>query len=837
MPQPIRQRPGTTAAPKKESARSTGTRKWAILSILLIACAVLIFIALVTYDAADEVNADVRFSHLWGELTGSGQSGSDARRILDTTHNGLGIVGVLVSDFFIRSTVGFSIFILPVLMVLWGWTILRRGEFRRAITLTNYSILWALLVSMAFGMIRRIFPETGPSMEWSGAVGEFISTLLSRLVGRAGGAIAVCVGMFITAMVGADLDAHQMAERIRSWWLNVLDWYDRWRQERDERRSVEEEEADDAEYGAGSREKAEGEGRKENLPRVKRPAEESGDGEEEVVRPPAPVSIKRRPLEEPPHAADGEAIPVVPRRVLTINTKVPGPETEAGEGATVPAQIAKVEEIEYVYPPVELLDAPKPGKEDVDEAELQANAELLRETLLQFDVELESVSVTPGPIITLYELVPASGVKISRIVNLENDIALKLAARGIRIMAPIPGKSAVGVEIPNSHSSLVTIRSVINSNIFRESKAVLPMAMGKTIAGEVFADDLTKMPHLLVAGSTGSGKSVGINTMIASMLYRMHPSELKLLIIDPKKIELAQYSRLKQHFLAVSPDVNEEILTTPGNAVLGLKGAELEMERRYELLSKAGVRNILDYNEKLANGKLTPTPEHPHVKMPYLVVVIDELADLMITAAREVEEPIARLAQLARAVGIHLIVATQRPSVDVITGVIKANFPARIAYQVASKTDSRTILDMNGAEQLLGNGDMLYLASGSPKPIRLQNAYISPDEVEALMEHIGKQRGYQHPFPLPSVIARKRSAEGPGGGGRDDLFEDAARIIVRYQQGSVSLLQRRLKVGYSRAARLVDELEAAGIVGPADGSKARDVLVDSEAELDIILQG
>jgi DNA segregation ATPase FtsK/SpoIIIE, S-DNA-T family len=835
MPQPIRQRPGAPAAPKKESARSSGTRKWAILSILLLACAALIFIALVTYDAADEVNADVRFSHLWGELTGSGQSGSDARRILDTTHNGLGIVGVLVSDFLIRSTVGFSIFILPVLMVLWGWTILRRGEYRRAVTLTNYSILWALLVSVAFGMMRRIFPETGPTMEWSGAVGEFISTLLSRLVGRAGGAIAVLVGMFITAMIGADLDVHQMAERIRSWWLKALDWYDRWRQEREEARAAGEPEEDEEEYGAGTKE----EGRERNglRSRVKKPSDVEEEAEEEMVRPPAPVSIKRRPLEEPTRPADGDAIPVIPRRVLTINTKVPTPDTEAGEGAAVPAQVGKVEEIDYVYPPVELLDAPKPGKEDVDEAELQANAELLRETLLQFDVELESVSVTPGPIITLYELVPASGVKISRIVNLENDIALKLAARGIRIMAPIPGKSAVGVEIPNSHSSLVTIRSVINSNIFRESKAVLPMAMGKTIAGEVFADDLTKMPHLLVAGSTGSGKSVGINTMIASLLYRMHPSELKLLIIDPKKIELAQYSRLKQHFLAVSPDVTEEILTTPGNAVLGLKGAELEMERRYELLAKAGVRNILDYNEKLASGKLVPTPEYPHVKMPYLVVVIDELADLMITAAREVEEPIARLAQLARAVGIHLIVATQRPSVDVITGVIKANFPARIAYQVASKTDSRTILDMNGAEQLLGNGDMLYLASGSPKPIRLQNAYISPDEVEALMEHIGKQRGYQHPFPLPSVIEKKRNSEGPGGGSRDELFEDAARIIVRYQQGSVSLLQRRLKVGYSRAARLVDELEAAGIVGPADGSKARDVLVDSEAILDNILQG
>ncbi len=494
------------------------------------------------------------------------------------------------------------------------------------------------------------------------------------------------------------------------------------------------------------------------------------------------------------------------------------------------------EDIDYVFPSVELLAAPRPGKEDVDEEELKANADLLRETLAQFDVELESVSVTPGPVITLYELVPASGVKISRIVSLENDMALKLAAKGIRIMAPIPGKSAVGVEIPNSHRSLVTIRSVINSNAFRESAAHLPLGLGKTIAGEVFTDDLSKMPHLLIAGSTGSGKSVGINTIIASLLYRLHPSDLKFVIIDPKKIELAQYGKLKNHFLAISPDVDEEIVTTPHNAVMALRGVEIEMERRYDRLAAAGVRNIVDYNERFKSGRLKNTETVTHAKMPYLLVVIDELADLMITAAREVEEPIARLAQLARAVGIHLIVATQRPSVDVITGVIKANFPARIAYQVASKTDSRTILDMNGAEQLLGNGDMLYLASGSPKPVRLQNAYISPDEVDALVDHIGRQQGYTAPFRLPSIVEKKKAGGASGGSERDELFEEAARLIVRHQQGSVSLLQRRLKVGYSRAARLVDELESAGIVGAYDGSKAREVLVESEAELEAILQ-
>ena len=343
------------------------------------------------------------------------------------------------------------------------------------------------------------------------------------------------------------------------------------------------------------------------------------------------------------------------------------------------------------------------------------------------------------------------------------------------------------------------------------------------------------MPHLLIAGSTGSGKSVGINTILASLLYRLHPSDVKFIIIDPKKIELTNYARLRHHFLAVSPDIDEDIVTTPENAVQTLKGTELEMEKRYDRLAAAGVRNIQDYNERLKAGRLKNTETIVHRKMPYLIVVIDELADLMMTAAREVEEPIARLAQLARAVGIHLVLATQRPSVDVITGVIKANFPARIAYQVASKTDSRTILDMNGAEQLLGSGDMLYLPAGSPKPVRLQNAFVSSDEVERITEHISRQQGYTKPFMLPSGFEKKRMGMKGGDLDRDEFFEQAARIIVRHQQGSVSLLQRRLKVGYSRAARLVDELEAAGIVGPFDGSKAREVLVETEGQLDSIL--
>ncbi len=492
--------------------------------------------------------------------------------------------------------------------------------------------------------------------------------------------------------------------------------------------------------------------------------------------------------------------------------------------------------INYKKPPLNLLDPAPEESIKIPEGELKRNAELLKEKLALFDIKIEDITVTPGPVVTLYEIVPAPGVKISRIVSLENDIALALAARGIRIIAPIPGKSAIGVEIPNADAALVNARSVLAK--LNETKAELPLALGKTISGDIYITDLAKMPHMLIAGSTGSGKSVGINMIITSLLYAKDPSEVKFVIVDPKKIELSFYQKLNKHFLAVSPDLDEEIITIPQNAVLALKAAEFEMEKRYNKLAKAGVRNIVDYNEKVSDPKRKPrdTEEMKHHKLPYMVVIIDELADLMITASKEVEEPIARLAQLARAVGIHLVVATQRPSVNVITGVIKANFSARTAYQVATKIDSRTILDMNGAEQLLGRGDMLFLPGGQPKPIRIQNAFISTDEVEKITNYIFTQPGYSKRYFLPSLFEKKKASEGGFLTDLDPMFEDAARVIVRHQQGSVSLLQRKLKLGYSRAARIVDQLEEAGIVGPAEGSKVRAVHVEDEQQLETILR-
>ena len=498
----------------------------------------------------------------------------------------------------------------------------------------------------------------------------------------------------------------------------------------------------------------------------------------------------------------------------------------------------------YRNPSVELLTPADPKDAlDANDEELAIKGRLLRDKLATFGVDIENITVTPGPVVTLYEFTPAEGVKVSRVENLTDDIALAMKARGIRIIAPIPGRGTIGVEIPNDVAKIVRIREMFESASFRNTKMNLPLALGKTISGDVYVDDLNKMPHLLIAGATGSGKSVGVNGIIASLLYAKSPRDVKFVIIDPKKIELSLYKKLRKHYLIVSPEAGEDIVTTPMFAVIALKAVEIEMERRYDKLAKAAVRSLADYNIKVAQGKLRSTQEEQHYHLPYIVVVIDELADLMITAAREIEEPICRIAQMARAVGIHLILATQRPSVDVITGVIKANFPARMAFQVATRVDSRTILDSMGAEQLMGNGDMLYQPSGTPKPIRLQSPFISTEEVEAMIDAVAVQEGdklsYSRPWTLPSL----REKESPGGyeieeeDSRDELFEEAAKTVVRHQQGSVSLLQRRLKIGYSRAARVMDELEMAAIVGAFDGSKARQVLCETEAELEVVLEG
>jgi S-DNA-T family DNA segregation ATPase FtsK/SpoIIIE len=488
---------------------------------------------------------------------------------------------------------------------------------------------------------------------------------------------------------------------------------------------------------------------------------------------------------------------------------------------------------DYKFPPLDLLENYGKDQITVQKEELEQNKNRIVETLNNYAIQIQKIKATIGPTVTLYEIIPAPGVRISRIKNLEDDIALSLSALGIRIIAPIPGKGTIGIEVPNQNPDIVSMKSILASDRFQNNKFDLPFGIGKTIANESFVADLTKMPHILMAGATGQGKSVGLNAIITSLLYKKHPSELKFIMVDPKKVELTLYSKIERHFLAKLPDSEEAIITDTRKVVRTLNSLSIEMDNRYELLKDAQVRNIKEYNVKFKARKLNPL--HGHRFLPYFVLVIDEFADLIMTAGKEIEIPITRLAQLARAVGIHLIIATQRPSVNIITGSIKANFPARFAFRVISKIDSRTILDSSGADQLIGRGDML-LSSGSDI-LRLQCAFIDTPEIDKITEFIGSQRAYPDAYHLPDYQDEESEAIGEfDPTERDELFDDAARIIVQTQQGSTSLLQRKLKLGYNRAGRIIDQLEAAGIVGPFEGSKAREVKIANEMALEQYLK-
>ncbi len=486
----------------------------------------------------------------------------------------------------------------------------------------------------------------------------------------------------------------------------------------------------------------------------------------------------------------------------------------------------------YRFPDLSLLAEYDQDNVQVTKEELEQNKDKIVETLINFKIGISSIKATIGPTVTLYEIVPDAGVKISRIKNLEDDIALSLAALGIRIIAPIPGKGTIGIEVPNKNREMVSVRSVLATEKFEKCNYELPVILGKTISNEVYITDLTKMPHLLMAGATGQGKSVGLNVLIASLLYKRHPSQLKIIMVDPKKVELTLYNKIERHYLAMLPDSEEPIITENKKVIYTLNSLCIEMDNRLSLLKSAGCRNLKEYNVKFVKRLLNP--EKGHRYMPYIVLIIDELADLMVTSGKEIETPIARLAAVSRATGIHLVLATQRPSVNVITGIIKANFPARLSFRVTSKIDSRTILDSGGAEQLVGLGDMLY--SHGSDLVRLQGPYIDTREVDKICEFIGAQRGYESAYILPEFEGEESDAPGAVDlGDRDTMFEEAARLIVRHQQGSTSLIQRKLKLGYNRAGRLIDQLEAAGIVGPFEGSKAREVLVQDEYVLEQLL--
>jgi len=521
--------------------------------------------------------------------------------------------------------------------------------------------------------------------------------------------------------------------------------------------------------------------------------------------------------------------------------KKPSPMLEEGSEVTSQQLVEMYGEFDprlelgsFKFPGIDLLRNHGNEQIEFNKEELEANKNQIVDTLKNYNIGIEKIKATIGPTVTLYEIVPEKGVRISKIQSLEADIALSLAALGIRIIAPIPGKGTIGIEVPNKTPKVVSMKSVVASDKFQNTDHALPVILGKTITNEILIADLAKMPHLLMAGATGQGKSVGLNTILVSLLYKKHPSEIKFVLVDPKKVELTLFNKIERHYLAKLPDTEDAIITDTKKVVNTLNSLCIEMDNRYELLKDAQVRNIKEYNEKFINRKLNPNLGNRF--LPYIVLVVDEFADLIMTAGKEVETPIARLAQLARAIGIHLIIATQRPSVNIITGVIKANFPARIAFRVSSKIDSRTILDTGGADQLIGRGDLLY-SSGNDL-IRLQCPFVDTPEVEAICEYIGDQKAYPDAYHLPEFVGE----DGEGGeredfdmADRDKLFDEAARLVVMHQQGSASLLQRRLKLGYNRAGRLVDQLEAAGILGPFEGSKARQVLIKDEGSLERFL--
>jgi S-DNA-T family DNA segregation ATPase FtsK/SpoIIIE len=486
----------------------------------------------------------------------------------------------------------------------------------------------------------------------------------------------------------------------------------------------------------------------------------------------------------------------------------------------------------YQRPPVDLLEDYQTAGDNIDKDELKRNKDKIVEILGHYKIAIVKIQATVGPTVTLYEIVPKEGIRIAQVKRLEDDIALRIAAMGVRIIAPMPGKGTIGIEVPNDKPDIVSMRSIIKSAKFQDSKFDLPVVLGKTILGEIYAFDLAKMPHLLVAGATGQGKSVGLNAILTSLLYKKHPAELKIVMVDPKKVELTPYNKIEKHFLAKLPDTEEPIITDTQKVVYTLKSLCMEMDNRYDLLKMAGVRNVKEYNDKFVNRRLNPQKGHKY--MPYILLVIDEFADLIMTAGKEIEEPIARLAQLARAIGIHLVIATQRPTTNIITGLIKANFPARIAFRVTSMVDSRTILDVPGANRLIGRGDMLVSANGA-ELIRVQCAFVDTPEVDKVTDFIRRQPGYAAAYDLPEYVDEKSAEKQIDMQNLDPMFEDAAKVVVQNQIGSTSLIQRKLSLGYNRAGRIMDQLQAAGIVGPADGSKPRQILITDLLSLDAIL--
>lgn len=759
--------------------------------------------------------------------------------------NWLGKLGAGISHLFIYEWFGIASFLFVALTFLVGFRILFKISLLPIFRTTKYSLFGLLWISLFFGFFFE-----GDLFYLGGAVGYELNLFLSSAIGKVGSGIFIFFLLSIFVISVFD---------VKSFFANFKKDVDQIRKE--ETKKLEEitaEETVDQLHDKAELEELEEVAepfiKAEAEPEVDIPIKEEHTLEVEkaevVAAPEAEIAEDKFPLEvEVPIEETATGAVELTTEVTEELNEIPEDVSLEIEESEEKDEILSDKEVnkkledygeydptldlsEYRMPGIDLLQDHGDGKIKVDKEELEANKNRIVNTLENYNIKIQSIKATIGPTVTLYEIVPAPGVRISKIKNLEDDIALSLAALGIRIIAPIPGKGTIGIEVPNQNPDVVSMRTVIASEKFQNAKYDLPVVMGKTIANEVFAFDLAKMPHLLMAGATGQGKSVGLNAVLTSLLYKKHPAQLKFVLVDPKKVELTLFNKIERHFLAKLPDSKDAIITDNQKVIHTLNSLCIEMDDRYELLKNAFVRNIKEYNAKFIARKLNP--ENGHKYLPYIVLVIDEFADLIMTAGKEVETPIARLAQLARAIGIHLIIATQRPSTNIITGSIKANFPARIAFRVTTGIDSRTILDSGGAEQLIGRGDML-LSTGSDL-VRLQCAFVDTPEVEALTEFIGNQRAYPDAFLLPEYVDENTQAVGNvDKSDRDVLFEDAARIIVQHQQGSASLLQRKLKLGYNRAGRIVDQLEAAGIIGQFEGSKARQVLITDEMSLEQLL--
>jgi len=792
-------------AKRKQNKRSAKTQAW---GVMILGIGLLLFIAIATFSISDPVHLDVQDNPV-------------------KVQNWLGPLGASVSYVLMQWTLGYPILVLPLLLTIFSIGLLTEKPISSSSKSSFIFTIWAVLLSIMLALPEAI-ATVGHITEYypSGLIGGFIASKMMIYLGKFGSISVLFLAAFVLLFLSTPLELAGILRKIasagRSLSAGFSSFFHNLIENRKQKKRI----------------------RKEKYlkPVVDMTTPELIESHIPIIPETKPLEIKiNAPTKPDPKSLktpETEPVDVDPGIQVSLEDilnqldgqdKPEQTDIEVTEEVRDPIldydKLVKESIAKFKFPSIDLLAVSIGNEASVTREELHTNARTLEEKLRTFNVDAKVVSVTAGPVITLYELQPATGVKVNAIVNLANDLAMVMEARGIRIIAPIPGKAAVGIEIPNRNPQMVYLRELISTEKFSKTELELPLALGKSISGEAYIVDLTKMPHLLIAGATGSGKSVGINTIIMSLVYAVNPAKVKFMMIDPKMLELSIYRNLRSHYLIWRPDLDEEVITKPNNAVSMLNSMVLEMEKRYTKLASIHVRNIVEYNEKVKKGGAKIEDEN-HQQLPYIVVIIDELADLMMVAAKEVEMPITRLAQMARAVGIHLIVATQRPSVNVITGTIKANFPARIAYQVATKVDSRTVLDMNGAEQLLGNGDMLFLPPGQPKPTRLQNPFISTAEVEKVIDHIGRQKD----LPYYSIPQPGGGGRGGAGGGSmseksDALYEEARAIVVHHQQGSISFLQRRLKIGYSRAASLIDELEANGVVGPANGSKPREVIL------------